>query len=250
MVHPNGVSAQCCWSGQAWSTTRNECVGIPKSCPQGYEPRGEKCQPKDSDQDGIPDLTDKCPSEPEDMNGFEDQDGCPDEPRRLLAAQRAQEAAAAARAATEAANAQRAFAEAEARAQAERRQRDEAREREIGEQKLREARAQEEHARVTKARVIGGMILGLGVASGVSTGLLVWAGGNTKADIMNGGYATGADIDSAASRVNLCTGMAVVTGIVGAGLATTGIVILAKGAGTNEVGLLPTRRGLILSGSF
>ena len=32
----------------------------------------------DADGDGIPDETDKCPKEPEDQNGFEDQDGCPD----------------------------------------------------------------------------------------------------------------------------------------------------------------------------
>ncbi len=33
---------------------------------------------KDSDGDGVPDITDKCPKDPEDQNGFEDQDGCPD----------------------------------------------------------------------------------------------------------------------------------------------------------------------------
>lgn len=32
----------------------------------------------DRDHDGIPDDVDKCPDEPEDMDGFEDQDGCPD----------------------------------------------------------------------------------------------------------------------------------------------------------------------------
>jgi OOP family OmpA-OmpF porin len=42
----------------------------------------EKCnpppKPKDTDGDGIPDKTDKCPTEPEDKDGFEDADGCPD----------------------------------------------------------------------------------------------------------------------------------------------------------------------------
>ena len=33
---------------------------------------------KDTDGDGIPDAIDKCPNEPEDFNGFEDNDGCPD----------------------------------------------------------------------------------------------------------------------------------------------------------------------------
>ena len=34
--------------------------------------------PKDSDGDGIPDDKDKCPNEPEDKDGFQDEDGCPD----------------------------------------------------------------------------------------------------------------------------------------------------------------------------
>jgi outer membrane protein OmpA-like peptidoglycan-associated protein len=33
---------------------------------------------RDSDDDGIPDSQDRCPDEPEDRDGFEDQDGCPD----------------------------------------------------------------------------------------------------------------------------------------------------------------------------
>ena len=35
--------------------------------------------PKDTDGDGITDDLDKCPTEPETKNGFEDADGCPDE---------------------------------------------------------------------------------------------------------------------------------------------------------------------------
>jgi hypothetical protein len=33
----------------------------------------------DKDGDGIPDKIDKCPTEPEDKDGFEDADGCPDQ---------------------------------------------------------------------------------------------------------------------------------------------------------------------------
>ena len=33
---------------------------------------------EDSDHDGIPDKDDRCPNEPEDEDGFEDADGCPD----------------------------------------------------------------------------------------------------------------------------------------------------------------------------
>jgi len=32
----------------------------------------------DRDSDGVPDVVDKCPDVPEDINGFEDTDGCPD----------------------------------------------------------------------------------------------------------------------------------------------------------------------------
>ena len=43
----------------------------------------DKCtdQPKkigDRDHDGLPDNVDKCPDDPEDKDGFEDDDGCPD----------------------------------------------------------------------------------------------------------------------------------------------------------------------------
>ena len=32
----------------------------------------------DNDGDGVLDVDDKCPNDPEDMDGFEDEDGCPD----------------------------------------------------------------------------------------------------------------------------------------------------------------------------
>jgi outer membrane protein OmpA-like peptidoglycan-associated protein len=36
------------------------------------------CPDPDNDADGIPDVADKCPNEPEDKDGFQDADGCPD----------------------------------------------------------------------------------------------------------------------------------------------------------------------------
>jgi hypothetical protein len=36
------------------------------------------CPDEDNDNDGIPDAVDKCPNEPEDFDGFQDEDGCPD----------------------------------------------------------------------------------------------------------------------------------------------------------------------------
>ncbi len=48
-------------------------------CPEekGVAPDG--CPDRDPDKDGILDPDDKCPTEPETKNGFEDEDGCPDE---------------------------------------------------------------------------------------------------------------------------------------------------------------------------
>jgi len=36
------------------------------------------CPVLDTDKDGVPDIIDKCPSQPEDKDDFEDADGCPD----------------------------------------------------------------------------------------------------------------------------------------------------------------------------
>lgn len=61
--------------------------GIPDSidrCPDepedfdGFQDE-DGCPDPDNDGDGIPDVEDACPDEPETYNGFEDEDGCPDE---------------------------------------------------------------------------------------------------------------------------------------------------------------------------
>ena len=54
-----------------------------RSCPKPrpQPPRGKEPPPDpfaDHDGDGIPDVRDKCPNEPEDKDGFEDEDGCPE----------------------------------------------------------------------------------------------------------------------------------------------------------------------------
>jgi OmpA-OmpF porin, OOP family len=36
------------------------------------------CPDEDNDNDGIPDAVDKCPNAPEDFDGFQDEDGCPE----------------------------------------------------------------------------------------------------------------------------------------------------------------------------
>src|SRR5207244_3188003 len=43
----------------------------------GFEDE-DGCPDPDNDRDGIPDVDDKCPNVPEDKDGFEDEDGCPD----------------------------------------------------------------------------------------------------------------------------------------------------------------------------
>jgi uncharacterized protein (TIGR03382 family) len=53
-------------------------------CPRGPEDvdgfeDGDGCADPDNDKDGLKDEQDRCPNEPETKNGFEDEDGCPDE---------------------------------------------------------------------------------------------------------------------------------------------------------------------------
>ncbi|MEM1347884.1 MAG: OmpA family protein [Myxococcota bacterium] len=51
-------------------------VGFDSSKFAGIEPGPDPTA--DSDVDGVPDLSDGCVAEPEDLDGFEDDDGCPD----------------------------------------------------------------------------------------------------------------------------------------------------------------------------
>jgi hypothetical protein len=43
----------------------------------GFEDN-DGCPDLDNDKDGIPDKQDKCPNQPETLNGYRDDDGCPD----------------------------------------------------------------------------------------------------------------------------------------------------------------------------
>ncbi len=60
--------------------------GIPDAldkCPDEPEDRDgfedeDGCPDPDNDKDGIPDAADACPNQPETVNGFQDEDGCPD----------------------------------------------------------------------------------------------------------------------------------------------------------------------------
>ena len=55
---------------------KDQCPNDPED-KDGFEDE-DGCPDPDNDKDGIPDVKDKCPNEPETFNGFEDEDGCPD----------------------------------------------------------------------------------------------------------------------------------------------------------------------------
>ncbi|MCC6559424.1 MAG: OmpA family protein [Polyangiaceae bacterium] len=60
----------------------DKCVGEKED---GLAPDAKDgCKSNDPDQDGIAGDTDKCPSEAETKNNYQDEDGCPDVPRVLV----------------------------------------------------------------------------------------------------------------------------------------------------------------------
>jgi outer membrane protein OmpA-like peptidoglycan-associated protein len=86
-----GVFAGLAWApegegGGALMGGDRDHDGVPDSqdlCPDEPEDRdgfedADGCPDPDNDQDGIPDAQDRCPNEPEDRDGFQDADGCPD----------------------------------------------------------------------------------------------------------------------------------------------------------------------------
>ena len=63
--------------GDGIADDRDECPTRPEDV-DGFEDK-DGCPEADNDSDGIPDTLDLCPEQPEDRDGHEDQDGCPDE---------------------------------------------------------------------------------------------------------------------------------------------------------------------------
>jgi outer membrane protein OmpA-like peptidoglycan-associated protein len=55
----------------------DQCPDVPED-KDGFEDE-DGCPDFDNDKDGIYDAQDQCPNEPEDRDGFQDQDGCPDD---------------------------------------------------------------------------------------------------------------------------------------------------------------------------
>jgi outer membrane protein OmpA-like peptidoglycan-associated protein len=67
--------------GCPWGDKDNDGVVDPEdSCPEVPGPAENKGCPviRDTDGDGIPDDLDRCPVDPEDKDGWQDEDGCPD----------------------------------------------------------------------------------------------------------------------------------------------------------------------------
>jgi outer membrane protein OmpA-like peptidoglycan-associated protein len=62
--------------GDGIPDSQDKCPSDPEDV-DGFED-DDGCPDLDNDQDGIPDHRDRCPNEPETKNGFEDSDGCPD----------------------------------------------------------------------------------------------------------------------------------------------------------------------------
>ncbi len=54
----------------------DRCPDTPEDS-DGYQD-ADGCPDYDNDRDGVPDVLDQCPDEPEDIDGFQDDDGCPD----------------------------------------------------------------------------------------------------------------------------------------------------------------------------
>ncbi|MBN2035225.1 MAG: OmpA family protein [Chitinispirillaceae bacterium] len=80
-----GVQFVLGWSGYIVTPDddRDGIVNSDDRCPKEQEDvdgfkDDDGCPDPDNDQDGIPDVNDKCPRDPEDKDGYKDADGCPD----------------------------------------------------------------------------------------------------------------------------------------------------------------------------
>ena len=62
--------------GDGIGADADACPAEPEDL-DGYQDE-DGCRDQDNDEDGVPDAQDKCPDTAEDIDGFEDNDGCPD----------------------------------------------------------------------------------------------------------------------------------------------------------------------------
>jgi thrombospondin type 3 repeat protein len=61
-----------------WVPDRDDKCPTEPEDRDGFED-ADGCPELDNDRDGIPDTQDRCPNHAEDKDGFEDEDGCPDD---------------------------------------------------------------------------------------------------------------------------------------------------------------------------
>ena len=73
---PTPASAGLDRDGDGVSDDRDRCPDDPEDR-DGFEDE-DGCPDPDNDGDGIRDVDDRCPNDAEDRDGVEDQDGCPD----------------------------------------------------------------------------------------------------------------------------------------------------------------------------
>ncbi len=64
------------WDGDGIANAADACPRTPEDLDDFED--GDGCPDPDNDHDGILDVGDSCPIDPEDVDGFEDRDGCPD----------------------------------------------------------------------------------------------------------------------------------------------------------------------------
>ncbi|MFT7622772.1 MAG: outer membrane protein OmpA-like peptidoglycan-associated protein, partial [Myxococcota bacterium] len=62
--------------GDGIMDANDQCVSLPEDM-DGFED-SDGCPESDNDGDGVADAVDKCPNDAEDKDGFEDNDGCPE----------------------------------------------------------------------------------------------------------------------------------------------------------------------------
>ncbi|MBM4320905.1 MAG: thrombospondin, partial [Deltaproteobacteria bacterium] len=78
------VFAGLTWAPRDFDRDRDGVLDEQDQCPNrvedldGFED-DDGCPDEDNDKDGVPDTEDRCPLEAEDVDGFQDGDGCPDE---------------------------------------------------------------------------------------------------------------------------------------------------------------------------
>jgi outer membrane protein OmpA-like peptidoglycan-associated protein/opacity protein-like surface antigen len=81
--HVQGFLGVTWWFGGSQDADGDGLPDDEDRCPRnpedydGFEDQ-DGCPDYDNDEDGVADLDDGCPEDPEDRDGFQDQDGCPD----------------------------------------------------------------------------------------------------------------------------------------------------------------------------